>query len=116
MSEPIVLAPESVDAIADAIVARLRGSGSSQKLVDAATLADLLGVSRDTVYARADEFGAIRIGSGPRPRLRFNPARIAALPSEQTPPPPAPVRRPHRRRSGTDVELLPVGHRRRDGS
>jgi hypothetical protein len=35
-------------------------------LVDAAGLADLLGTSRDFVYAHADELGAIRLSSGPK--------------------------------------------------
>jgi len=115
MSEPIVLAPESVDAIADALAERLRGSDPPQALVDASEAAALLSVSTDWIYRHSASLGAVRIGSGPRARLRFDPARIAALPSEPTPPP-APARRPRRRRSGTDVELLPVGRRRRDGS
>jgi hypothetical protein len=42
------------------------------RLVDAATLAAALGVSRDFVYAHANELGGERIGSGPRGRLRFD--------------------------------------------
>jgi ATP-dependent exoDNAse (exonuclease V) alpha subunit len=36
------------------------------------------GVPRDpgVVYAHADELGAIRLGDGPRPRLRFDPAAV----------------------------------------
>ena len=39
--------------------------------LNAAELARRLGVSREWVYEHADELGARRIGSGPRPRLRF---------------------------------------------
>ena len=33
-------------------------------------------VARGWVYAHADELGAIRLGDGPRPRLRFDPAVV----------------------------------------
>jgi len=50
-------------------------TAASEPLVDAAGLAAVLGVSRDYVYAHAGELGAIRLGTGPRPRMRFDPAR-----------------------------------------
>jgi hypothetical protein len=40
--------------------------------VDATALAAELGVSRAFVYDHADELGAIRLGSGPKGRLRFD--------------------------------------------
>jgi hypothetical protein len=42
------------------------------RLVDAGTLAALLGVSRRYVYEHADELGAVRLGGGAKPRLRFD--------------------------------------------
>jgi len=52
-------------------------------LVDASTLAQLLGVSRAWVYEHAGELGALALGpagEGKRPRLRFDPdAARAAL-------------------------------------
>lgn len=42
------------------------------KLVDAAAVAQALGVSRQTVYANAAELGGKRIGKGPRARWRFS--------------------------------------------
>jgi hypothetical protein len=42
-------------------------------LVDAAELARELGTSRKWVYEHADELGAVALGSGPKPRLRFDP-------------------------------------------
>jgi hypothetical protein len=87
-------------------------------LVDAAAVADYLGVERGWVYEHAGELRARRLGSGPRARLRFSLADVdQALTScltgrESTPPrDPAvgPIRR--RRRSaglGTAVELLPI--------
>jgi hypothetical protein len=61
------------DAVADRIVARLGqvAAAPTSQLVDAAAVARALGVSRDLVYARAHELGAIRVGTGARPRLRF---------------------------------------------
>jgi hypothetical protein len=86
-------------------------------LVDAQTLAEMLGVGRAYVYEHADELGAIRLGSGTRARLRFDPERathcLAGRKSQQDTSPAKPaVRRTRRRRSmGTTVELLPIrGH------
>lgn len=76
---PITLNPETIDAIAERAARRtvdlLRESGGATpapQLVDPATLAQVLGVSRDCVYAHAAELGGERIGDGPRGRLRFN--------------------------------------------
>jgi hypothetical protein len=46
--------------------------GVAGPLVDAATLGRELGVSRQFVYDHAEELGVIRLGSGRRPRLRFD--------------------------------------------
>jgi hypothetical protein len=61
-----------LDPLADAVPqdpARARGP-----LVDAAALAAELGTSRDFIYEHAAELGALRLGRGPRARLRFDPA------------------------------------------
>jgi len=55
-----------------------RDLGSSPRLVDAATLSSMLGVCRSTVYEHADELGAVRLGGGAKPRLRFDPERAKA--------------------------------------
>jgi hypothetical protein len=41
-------------------------------LVDAGTVAAVLGVSRAWVYDHADELGGVRLGDGAKPRLRFD--------------------------------------------
>ncbi|MFI5003452.1 MAG: hypothetical protein ACHQE6_00415 [Solirubrobacterales bacterium] len=41
-------------------------------LVDAHALADYLGVSRAYVYEHSRELGALKLGNGPRARLRFD--------------------------------------------
>lgn len=50
---------------------------TSGRLLSAAQVAERWQVDREWVYAHADELGAQRLGSGPRPRLRFDPERIA---------------------------------------
>ena len=98
---------------ADAARARTQPTG----LVDAAAVAEYLGVDRGYVYEHAVELGARRLGDGPKSRLRFSLAEIdAALTScsgsrGSSPPEPAPLQasRPRRRRPlGTPVELLPI--------
>jgi hypothetical protein len=60
-------------------------TGPSGQYVDAAQLAQLLGVERDWVYAHANALGAIRLG-GPRGRLRFDLQRVkAAWPAPAAP-------------------------------
>lgn len=48
-------------------------------LIDARGLADQLGVARDWVYANAEQLGAVRLGTGPRARLRFDAERARAV-------------------------------------
>jgi hypothetical protein len=76
---------EDIEAVARRVVELLKAEGPAATeeqlsgiFIDAATLARLLGVSRATVYANADQLGAIRLGKGKRARLRFDPTRLAA--------------------------------------
>lgn len=66
------------------------GDTRARGLVDAAALARVLDVSRGYVYAHADELGAVRLGSGPRPRLRFDVERslerLTSLAGKGSPP------------------------------
>ena len=84
------------------------------RLVDAATLATALGVSRDFVYAHANELGGERIGSGPRGPLRFDldNALAACAPSPAGKEPPAPPQahpqRRHRKPTSGAPRLLPI--------
>ena len=65
-----------VEAIADALarkVAEIVGARSATfGLVAARELAEELGVSTDYVYAHAAELGAMRLGAGPKARIRFD--------------------------------------------
>lgn len=87
------------------------------QLVDAAELALVLGVSRGWVYENADRLAAVRLGSGPRARLRFDPARAverlsacttSRRPDQPEPSQPSRSRSQPSRSSGTNVELLPI--------
>lgn len=96
--------------------AATRQSGGA--LVDAAQVAAMLGVSRWWVYDHADELGAVRLGHGLRPRLRFDLERVAEAVTSRsgsarsdTPANPGQERKPARRRrprSGTGPALLPI--------
>jgi hypothetical protein len=68
------------DQIADRLVVRLAGviPERPEPLVDAAQIARMCGKTRWWVYEHAGELGAVRLGSGRRPRLGFSPARVAA--------------------------------------
>lgn len=75
-SAPLIrLDAVSIEAIAHR-VAELLGDG--RPLLDAAAVARQLGRSRAWVYQHAAELGAVRLGDGERPRLGFEPAKVAA--------------------------------------
>ena len=78
--DTIRLAPDQLDQLADLIAARLNLRGdltTAARMIDAAELADALGVARSYVYAHATELGAVRLG-GERGRLRFDLATARA--------------------------------------
>jgi hypothetical protein len=85
-------------------------------LVTAATLADYLGVSRAWVYENALRLGAVRLGDGPKARLRFDLEHARSTLScsagreSESPVPAQPPRSRARRRdaTGTSVVLLPI--------
>ncbi len=90
-----------------------------EALVDAREIARMTGRSRWWVYEHAGELGAVRLGSGAKPRLAFWPSRVneyLQIAAELRQSIPAPARaRPQRRRRGrrtsTGVELLPIQRR-----
>jgi hypothetical protein len=73
----------------------------SGRLLSAAEVSAWCGVSRGWVYQHATKLGAVRIGDGERPRLRFDPDRVAEHlnHSPAVPPPDHPKRRPSSQRS-----------------
>ena len=78
------IAPESIEALASRLAELLGGSKSEperpatskKKMLSPAEVSELWGVSRVWVYRHAEALGVRRLGSGTRPRLRFNPEEI----------------------------------------
>jgi hypothetical protein len=72
--QPATVDAEWVEAVALRVVQLMRSGdvANDRRLVDAATLAGELGVDRSWVYTHRDELGAVRLGSGSKPRLRFD--------------------------------------------
>ena len=69
------------DLLAERLAVRLSGlaPARSESLVDAAEIARFHAKTRSWVYEHAADLGAVRLGSGPRPRLAFSPTRVAEL-------------------------------------
>ncbi len=70
------LAPNEIEAIAQRVAELLEGPPSSmreRRLGTAKELAAALGVERKWVYANQERLRVIRLGQGPRARLRFDP-------------------------------------------
>jgi hypothetical protein len=109
MSAPLALTVELTDAqlevLAERVAEVLRAAPApAGGLVDAATVAGELGVSRDTVYAHAEELGGVQIGDGERPRWRFDLERARAA----WQPAATPTLALRRRGSANGRVLLPV--------
>jgi hypothetical protein len=72
----LTLSAGDVEAIAEATARKLAefvgDRGKTFGLVGPRELAEGLGVSLDYVYAHATELGAMRLGSGPKARIRFD--------------------------------------------
>lgn len=115
-STGIRLDPQAVEAVARKVVEMLEKRGLQRReLVDAAELARRLGIERSWVYSHAIELGAVKLGSGPKPRLRFDPeiaARVLRKVGEgpaAEPPARSGERAVQPRRGGaSEVRLLPV--------
>jgi hypothetical protein len=111
MSLTLDLPDELVERIAeraaDLVLEKMRAEQAApSQLVDAQTVADALGVSRDYIYDHADELGGVKVGNGDRPRWRFNlaDALVAWQPAE-----PPTRTAPRRRRSPNGrSNLLPI--------
>lgn len=104
MSEP-ALDPASLQAIAAEVAELLDRRDDPPALLTAGQVAARFNVDRSWVYAHAHELGVVRLGSGSRPRLRFDPAAVAqhllAQPAGARPAPPRLERR-------TGAPLLPI--------
>lgn len=115
-STRIKLDPQATEAIARRVVELLERRGLQRReLVDAAELARRFGIDRSWVYSHAIELGAVKLGSGAKPRLRFDPevaARVLRKVGE-TPAADPPARSGKRagqppRAEKAAVQLLPI--------
>jgi hypothetical protein len=117
MASPrIKLDPQTVEEIARQVVALLERQGlGKRELVDAAELARRFGIERSWIYTHAIELGAVKLGNGTKPRLRFDPEVAARVLRKVDGKPVAdpPARSGKRagqppRRAVSDVRLLPI--------
>ena len=108
-----------VDAVARRVVELLREEGAvsrqGPRLLTVAAVSEEFGVSTDWLYANAGPLGAIRLGSGPRARVRFDRAtiadRIAKVASRASRDRSSQGgRRRRSTRNGADGDLLPIRH------
>lgn len=90
---------------------------ASRRWLTATEVAAMLGMTRDAVYRQADTLGAVKIGSGPKARLRFELEEVTAAlracsTSGDSPTPHPPPRERSRAKrtpaSGRAFPLLPV--------
>jgi hypothetical protein len=74
------IAPESIEAVAqrvaELVAAATAEPDSRPERITAEEVSRWWGVSRRWVYDHAEELGAQRLGSGRRPRLRFDPDEV----------------------------------------
>lgn len=76
----IRLDPQAVESVARKVVELLEARAVQRRaLVDAAELARLFGIERSWVYSHAIELGAVKLGEGAKPRLRFDPEVAARV-------------------------------------
>ena len=115
MSDPLKLSDETVERIALRVVELIDGGSvnpvDEPELVSVEALAKRLHVSTDYVYSHAGELGAIRLGNGPKARLRFDVAKAVEALTPQPFVAPEESSRPTtpRARYGREAELLPIG-------
>lgn len=123
------LAEETIDQLAERVADLLDArrtdppatdpTPSASGLLSASDVSRWWGVERGWVYQHADQLGAIRLGTGRRPRLRFDPERVRHAmgdpPTDADKPAPrsARVRRKPRaggscRTTADSHELLPI--------
>lgn len=81
-ADELHLAPETIEAVAQRVaelVAAVHSEAPEDRpeRITAEEVSRWWGISRRWVYDHAEELGARRMGSGRRPRLRFDPEEVA---------------------------------------
>jgi hypothetical protein len=97
------LHPDDIDGIIEGTAQRVvelleQRPEAPARMVDANTLAEMLGTSAEFVRDHKRELGYVPVGSGPRPRLRFDAAKARAAYEQNIARPPTPRRATLRRR------------------
>jgi phage tail tape-measure protein len=105
--------PDDLRDLADLVADRLArlAPGPVAGVVDAKQLAAMLGVTPGFVYEHSAELGAMRLGDGPRARLRFDVQRAREAMTMRAPATPEPPRRRSRRppsATSSSAPLLPI--------
>ena len=75
MNVTLTLTDDQLAALAERVAEMLSAKTAPAQaggLVDAATIAAALGVSREWVYDHADQLAGVKVGTGDRPRRRFS--------------------------------------------
>ena len=103
------LAQRLADPVARRVLEMIKDEGvlaapTAATWLTAAEVAQLLHVTREWVYQHADELGAVRLGGGRRPRLRF---RREALPTGNGAPTSHVEKRPKHRETRS-YGLIPI--------
>jgi hypothetical protein len=105
---------QTVERIARRVAELLRSesSGSADQWMTAADIAKQYAVSRAWVYENAESLGVVRLGTGKKARLRFDPARVREqLESEGREARPSRRRQTTARRWVPEADLIPIrGH------
>jgi len=106
-----LLAPTLVEAIAQRVAELLRADlHLAPRLLTPSEVAARFAVSRTWVYEHATELGAIRLGAGPKARLRFDAMRVSEVLHREVrrPPEPSQTERRSRRTTAASARLLPI--------
>lgn len=84
------ISDQDLERLADRIVERVLirlGPSERGEFVDASAIARRFSLSRSWVCENAEQLGVVRVGSGPRARLRFDPSivreRLARLAADE---------------------------------
>jgi len=106
------LVEEIAELVAERVVVELGARQDHSELIDAREVARILGCRRSWVYEHKAELPLVRLGSGRRPRLRFDRARVEAMavaPRATEPAAePRALRTRRRRRRSSAVRLLEI--------
>lgn len=76
MTPQRTLTEADVDAVAQRVVEILRGTRHAPVWLTAQEVGSQFGLSAAWVREHADQLGAVRLGGGPRPRLRFDASAV----------------------------------------